>query len=267
LEAVRLWLVEESAAARAAQPAELGHHAARLAGSAARLPGSVHGAIVANELLDALPPHLVAMREDGLREVFVGEDGGRLRPFEGPPSTPRLAEYLSTVGVRLQPGWRAEVNLSAVDWVRAAARALERGFLLLIDYGHEATQLYSAARAGGTLASFRRHASDPGDGGYGWLSEPGLRDITAHVDITGIRLAANAEGLVTLGVVDQTYFLLGLGLDGHLLAGGPEPAALERRLAAKALMLPGGLGSTHKVIVFGKGIGSPNLRGLTGRLT
>jgi SAM-dependent MidA family methyltransferase len=262
LEAVRLHLVERSASAREAQEAVLGRHAGRLRSSGPTLPTPVRGLLFANELLDALPPHLVVMRGDGLREVFVEERDGRLTTHEDAPSTPRLEEYLGRVGARLEQGWFAEVNLAADDWVRQAARSLERGFLLIVDYGHEAARLYSAAHAAGTLASFRAHAAEARDGGPGWLLEPGERDLTSHVDVTGVRLAAEAEGLTTLGVVDQTYFLLALGLAD---AAG---SSLRRRLALKTLLMPGGMGSTHKVMVFGKGVGTPALTGLgRGRLT
>lgn len=263
LRAVRLHLVEASATARAEQSRVLGPHADRLSSSGPVLPDRVAGAVFANELLDALPPHLVVMREGGLREVFVDRDGERLVTVESEPSTPRLAAYLDLVGARLEPGWFAEVNLAAADWVRDAARRLERGFLLLIDYGHEASQLYSPAHAAGTLMSFRHHAGESRDASAGWLLEPGERDLTSHVDLTGVRLAAEAEGLRTLAILDQGYFLLGLGLEERL-ADQDEPAGagtLQRRLALKTLLLPGGMGSTFKVMIFAKGIGAPKLRG------
>ena len=121
--------------------------------------------LIANELLDALPVHQVVMREDGLREVYVDVDDARRattaadRRVEGPPSTPALAEYLDRLGVALEPGWRAEINLRAVDWIRDAARRLRRGFIILIDYGHEARELYSATHSTGTLTTFARHRS------------------------------------------------------------------------------------------------------------
>jgi SAM-dependent MidA family methyltransferase len=262
LSRIRLHLVERSEQARAGQRDVLGPHAARLASSGPTLPGGIHGVVVANELLDAMPPHLVVKREGGLREVFVVEAGGRLTTCEGAPSSPRLEAYLAEVGVGLEHGWFAEINLAAVDWVRDAATRLERGFLILVDYGFEARALYSAARAQGTLASFRRHASESRDAGPGWLQEPGERDLTTHVDLTGVRLAAESGGLTTLGIVDQTYFLLGLGLAARLERPAADAAAdLGRRLALKTLLLPGGMGSTHKVMVFGKNVGAPALRG------
>jgi SAM-dependent MidA family methyltransferase len=268
--AARLHLVERSPQARAAQGAVLGRHAALLASSSPDVPETASGIVYANELLDAMPPHLVVMREQGLREVYVDADGGRLAAREGPASSPRLAEYLGSVGGRLEPGWFAEVNLAAADWIRRAGRCLVRGFLVIIDYGHDAATLSSASHATGTLTTYRGHAAERREDGPGWLLEPGERDITSHVDLTGIALAARDAGLRLLGVVDQAYFLLGLGL-AERLAGDDSrsPRALARRLALKTLVMPGGLGSALKVMVFAKSVDGPPLRGLSfgGRVT
>jgi SAM-dependent MidA family methyltransferase len=259
---VRLHLVEVSPTARAAQEDTLGPHAPLLASSAETLGRGVRGVIVANELLDALPTHTVVMREQGLRELFVdlADDPSGTAPFverEMETSTPELARYLGRANVRLEPGWRAEINLEAVEWTRRAAAALDRGFLVIIDYGHEAAELYSAAHSAGTLTTFHRHTS--GDSAT-LLQDPGEHDITAHVDLTTVTRTAEAAGLETLGRLDQTYFLLGLGLADML-----AQASLKQRLALKTLMLPGGLGSTLKVLIFGKNVGTPKLRGLSYR--
>src|SRR5437867_4346410 len=123
-DSLRLHLIEVSRAARAAQPATLGDIAARLVSSASSLPGSFEGVLIANELLDALPVHQVVMREEGLQEVYVvtRPPTDELALLEGPPSTPALVEYLARVGVSLEPGWRVEINLGALDWMRDAAR-------------------------------------------------------------------------------------------------------------------------------------------------
>jgi SAM-dependent MidA family methyltransferase len=258
--AVRLSLVEQSPTARDAQPAVLGPHAALLRHSASSLPAHVRGVIFANELLDALPTHAVAMETEGLREVFIDFRDGRFVEVLQAPSTPRIAAYLARAGATLAPGWRAEVNLAAEDWTAAAARSLDGGFLVLIDYGHEEAELYAASHSAGTLTMFRQHTTDPA------LQEPGTCDITAHVDLSAVCRSANREGLALLARLDQTYFMLGLGLDDMMSSPqGFDSASLRRRLALKTLMLPGGLGSTHKVLVFGRGVGTPRLRCLAYR--
>ncbi len=265
---LRLTLVERSPAARAAQDATLGPHAARLARAGAELPARVRGIIFANELLDALPVHSVVMTAAGLREVYVDSRDGRLVETLGPVS-PAVEAHVERFGIRLETGWRTEVSPAAAGWVTAAARCLERGFLLLIDYGHEARELYSPTHAQGTLACYRRHRVETaGDGRAAapWLEEPGARDITAHVDLTAVRTAAEEAGLETLGTVDQTYFLLGLAATGSPPDAAPDGGGLDpirRRLAFKTLLVPGGLGSTHKVLIFGKDVGKPDLRGLS----
>ena len=262
-DAVDLHLVERSRAARVAQTRTLGPHASRIAYSGPELPSGTTGVVFANELLDALPPHVLVMTDDGLREVYVDVDArhGNLVERLGPLSAAAVREHVASCGMRLEPGWRAEVCPAAVAWVGRAARALRRGFLLLIDYGHEAQELYSATHAAGTLTTYRRHVRhEPAGGTPPWLADPGERDITTHVDLTAVRRTAEGEGLRTLGVLDQSYFLLGLGALERVGANGGL-AGLRRRLALKSLLVPGGLGSTHKVLVFGKDVGAPRLAG------
>lgn len=261
-EHARVTLVERSAAAREAQRAMLERHASRVV-SAEELPAPTTGVIVANELLDALPVHVVTMTASGLREIYVTEREGRLVEIEGPVSDPAVIDYISRSGLAIAIGARVETGLAAERWVRRAADTLDRGFLLLFDYGHEARELYSATHHGGTLMSYRGHTARAQD----WLADPGERDLTSHVNLTAVRQAAESAGLQTLGVIDQTYFLGSLGL-AERLDPGDDRGALKRRLAAKTLVMPGGLGSTMKVIVFAKGVGTPVLRGLSaGRLT
>ena len=273
--ATRLHLVETSPAARAAQPATLGPHAPRLASSSAKLPNDIHGVVYANELLDALPVHAVVQTATGLAERYVSLDerDGVPRFIEqiGPLSNDAIGRHLASLGVQLEPGARAEVNLSALAWLTRACSALHRGFLVLIDYGHPADQLYSASHAAGTLTSFVQHVSPtdgPADSAPGWLQDPGSRDITSHVDLTSVQRVAEALGCETLGVLDQTYFLMALaGMDqSGGLALPSDPRSLR---AFKTLMMPGGLGSTMKVMVFGRNVGRPLLLGLRGpaRLT
>ncbi|HKY21564.1 MAG TPA: SAM-dependent methyltransferase [Vicinamibacterales bacterium] len=254
--AIRLSLVEQSHTARAAHERTLGPHAGLLNHSSSGMPEDIHGVIFANELLDALPTHSVVMTESGLREIFVDVDlAGNFVERLLEPSTPRIADYLSRAGASMPKGARAEVNLAAEDWMKTAAKSLRKGFMLIIDYGHEEAELYGGSHATGTLTGFKRHSLIADS-----LQEPGESDITAHVDLTALTHTATRAGLDVIGRLDQTYFLLGLGV-GDL---GDMP--LKQRLALKTLLLPGGLGSTHKVLIFGKNVGAPALKGLSYRV-
>jgi len=264
-DALRLHLVEASAEARAAQRETLGDVGNRLTASSASVPETFEGVLFANELLDAMPVHQVVMREDGLREVYVaagsGSAGDTLATVEGPVSTPRLEAYLDALGIRLEPGWRAEINLHAVDWVRDAGRRLRRGFIILIDYGHEARELYSANHSAGTLTTFSGHRSAGAESATpSWLRDAGQQDVTAHVDFTSVRAAAEDAGMQTIGLLDQTYFLMGL------LGSARNPDAVLGNRQLKMLLLPGGLGSTHKVLILGKDVGAPKLLGCSYRV-
>jgi SAM-dependent MidA family methyltransferase len=255
---IRLTLVERSGKARAVHADTLGPHAARLVNSTDRLPGSITGAIVANELLDAFPVHVVTMTTAGLREIGVAERDGTLVEVEIPLSNPALE-----APVNLEVGDRLEVAFEAVDWIGDAAAALDRGFVLLFDYGFEASLSHARAHPQGTLMAYRAHRAEPRD----WLAHPGERDLTAHVDLGAVRGAARRAGLDDLGIVDQTYFLLGLGLADRVETGD-DRHAVKGRLSARTLMIPGGLGSTIKAMAFAKGVGRPTLRGMSGgRLT
>src|SRR5262249_12863055 len=127
-----------------------------------------------------------------------------------------------------------------------------------------ARELYSPTHSAGTLTSFHRHrGSGPEEATLDesqWLQHPGEQDLTAHVDFTSVRQAAEAGGLDTLGFLDQTYLLMGL------LDGLSDPPSAIRNPQFKTLMLPGGIGSTHKVLLLGKGVGAPALRGCSFRV-
>lgn len=256
---IRLCLVERSRAAREAQHAVLGPHVDRLVSSSDALPSETCGAIVANELLDALPVHVIVMTVEGPREIMIAERAGALIESEAPVADPGLLADLPP----MEPGQRLEVGIAATECIHDMASSLTRGFLLLFDYGYEPSERYFRAHPHGTLMSYRSHRASSDSR----LHEPGQRDLTAHVNLAAVRRAAEESGLHTVGLVDQTYFLLALGLADRLDAGH-DPRAIRQRLAGRTLIMPGGLGDTMKAMVFAKGVGVPALRGLrAGRLT
>ena len=256
---LRVTLVERSASARAAHSETLGPHVTRLASSSSALPEDVDGAIVANELLDALPVRVIQMTDDGFREVAVDERDGvfveGLRPLPSHALTSSLPE--------VEPGQRIEIGDEACLWMRSAAASLSRGFVMLFDYGYTKSADFFRTHPDGTLMAYRSHRAS----GDAWLEDPGTRDITAHVDFDAVRRVAEAHGLHMLGIVDQRHFLMSLGLVDRLDAGD-DHRAVRQRLAAHTLIMPAGLGDTMKAMVCAKGIGAPALRGLqSGRLT
>lgn len=195
--------------------------------------GSMEGVVLANEFVDALPVHRVSRRGERLVEHFVTWSDGWFAELVDEPSTPALADHLAADGVRLADGQRAEICLAARDWMTRAAAELARGWLLIIDYGHEAAELYGPRRLSGSLVTYRDHRA--GDDPF---TAVGHQDITAHVDLTALARAAAEVGLDGPEVVRQADFLASLGL-GDLLSEmgrrpGTEPADY---LAARASVL------------------------------
>jgi SAM-dependent MidA family methyltransferase len=217
------------------------------------------GCYLSNELVDAFPVHLVEKRDDKLFEVYVVVENGTFQEVLHDPSTEELANYLEWVGVELAEGNRAEINLTAPTWLRTVAGLLLRGFILTIDYGYLAGELYAPWRTTGTLMSYYQHTS--GENPYIRLGE---QDLTAHVDFSALIKAGEESGLQQLFYGDQCKFLLGLGFVDALLqaqAREQEPhRAQALRLTLKNLILPdGGMGEIFKVLIQGKGVGPQNL--------
>jgi SAM-dependent MidA family methyltransferase len=216
------------------------------------------GVVLANELLDALPVHLVEGAADGqLLERFVAlAPAAQPDPafgFEtGEPSSPGLAARLRGEGITLLPGQRAEICLAIDEWVASATAPLERGELLLIDYGYQAGELYAPSR-GSTLRAYHRHRvhGDP-------LVAIGRQDLTAHVDLTAVERAAAAAGLEAPARATQARFLERLGA-GDLLVGLQSDAAttiesyIEARSALLRMLDPRATGA-FAVLAFGRGL-------------
>ena len=229
----------------------------RLSTSGMPLRGMV-GCVLSNELLDAMPVHQVVVEQGRLREVYVSLRGGALAAQTGEPSTPLLARRLADVGIELAEGQTAEVNLALDLWVDAAAQSLERGFVLTIDYGRSAEELYSAEeRFRGTLTTFHRHLQTDRP-----LERVGQQDMSAQVDFTTLARTGARAGLTSLGYASQGAFLYNLGL-GHLEqrpAPGPLRQAQASRVGMRELAKPGGLGD-FKALAQGKNVGRPQLWG------
>ncbi len=225
---------------------------------AGEIPRDVSGCIFSNELLDALPVHRVAVEGGRLLEVYVTWDGAHFGEELRNPSR-ALTAYFKRLKLLPGEGCRAEVNLGAPEWIKQAAAAMTRGFLMTIDYGYEAPELYASWRTDGTLLCFYRQSpsADP-------YARIGRQDMTAHVDFTAVRRAGEVAGLTTLGFVTQSRFLENLGL-AEALQPPPDATGLEeyaaRRRAVTELLDPGGLGRI-RVLVQAKGVPNAALTSL-----
>ena len=186
-------------------------------GTASDAAEPVTGVILANEFLDALPVHRVVVRDGRLLELFVAWRD-RFVEVMAEPSTDELAERLALDGVVLADGQVAEICLAIEPWLSDVAARLARGFVIVIDYGHPAAELYGPRRLAGSLLGYRSHrvVDDP-------FSFPGLTDLTAHVDFTAVQLLAERLGFVTAGLATQSDFLVAAGLEAELQAFQTSP--------------------------------------------
>jgi SAM-dependent MidA family methyltransferase len=213
------------------------------------------GCVLAVELLDALPVHRLRRREGRLREVLVDLSAeGRLVEVEGAPA--KEAEELALrYGAAAREGEEAEVCPSAGAELDRLSAAIRRGFVLLVDYGCPAPELYGPDRPRGTLLAYHRHATNED-----FLLRVGEQDLTAHVNFTQIEDRARERGLVPLGLTTQDRFLIANGILRHFEEGAGEwsdPARVRARLRAKQLIHPNGMGRIFKVMILSKGIDPP----------
>lgn len=208
------------------------------------------GLIFSNELLDALPVHRVRMRGGVLRELCVGlDEAGNFTWIEQEPIDPRLAAHFSRLRAPLAEGQIAEVNLAAEEWLADAASSLKRGYVITVDYGAEAVELYqSKERKEGTLRGFRAHQFVED-----LLARPGEHDLTTTINWTSLKQAGEAAGLETISLQRQDEFLLRAGLLDELERLTTQlPTEAERlrlRLGAREMILPGGMSDSFQVLV------------------
>ena len=210
----------------------------------------VVGCILSNELLDAFPVHVVETRDNRLQEVYVALRDTRIVEELDEPSTPALQCRLDSLGVELAEGQRAEINLAMSPWLAAAARALKRGYLLTIDYGREAYELYSRQRFRGTLTTFYRHTQT--DNPY---VRVGRQDMTSQVDFTTLKSLGERFGLSNLAYLTQAQLLSNLSLR-RWIARLPSMGLSQRdrdanRIGMLQLIRPGGMGD-FKVLIQAK---------------
>jgi SAM-dependent MidA family methyltransferase len=212
-----------------------------------RLPQAFEGVVIANEVLDVLPVRLFVRGRDAVYERGVRCEGESLR-LEARVADAGLAQQVAAIEALVGPlpqGYGSELCPLAPAWIAALGASLQRGLVLLLDYGFPRREYYHPQRAMGTLmCHYRQRAhADPL-----WL--PGLNDITAHVDFSACAQAAGAAGLEVLGYTSQAHFLMNCGILERL-ASQPEPAQVG---AVQRLLSEAEMGELVKVLALGRGL-------------
>ena len=213
---------------------------------------NVVGCILYNELIDNFPVHRFAIQNGRIQEVFVTLSDSGLTEVLDEPSSPLIPQRISDLGLSLTEGYRGEINLAIEDWTAQLSKTLSSGFILTIDYGDTASELYSPQNNQGTLVCYNRHAaiSDP----YQHL---GKQDITCQVDFTSLMEIGHQYGLTTVGYTTQNKFLELLGLSSFLntlQTLGLSPARTELNRIAMMTLVDSEEYGDFKVLAQAKGI-------------
>jgi SAM-dependent MidA family methyltransferase len=217
----------------------------------------IKGCILSNELLDNFAVHLVEMGSE-LMEVFVGYADDFIEVKE--PAGAALKQYLDELNIDLPQGFRAEINLDALPWLKELSNCLEDGYVLTIDYGGQSADLYTSRRSRGTLLCYNNHTIN---------EEPyknlGLQDITSHVNFSALMHYGSQYGLQTCGYTEQAHFLLSLGFKEWLRNSLDKGGDLLRMVQKEAFVsnrLLVDMGSKFKVLIQRKGACRDALDGL-----
>jgi SAM-dependent MidA family methyltransferase len=215
---------------------------------------SWRGALIANEVIDALPVQRFVQRAGAWRELGVALDKHGALAWSERAADDTLLAGLDALQLppELPEGFESEICMSLAPWLREVTSTLKQGVALFIDYGLPRREYYSPARDRGTLRCHYRHRAhdDP-------FAHPGLEDITAWVDFTRVAESADERGLEVLGYATQAGMLLGLGIESLVAASTDEPARIRRASEARQLLMPTEMGETFKVIALGRDFDAP----------
>lgn len=235
-----------------------------------RLPDQFNGIILANEVLDAMPVHLVAWHDNAIFERGVSWHNDQLTWQDRPLQDIYLHSIAGQMTSQINPNsdshfeYVSEFNLSAIGFMRSLAKLLRQGVILLIDYGFGRDEYYHPQRNQGTLmCHYRHHAHDNP------FYLPGLQDITSHVDFSAVTQAAVDSNLTLLGYTTQAFFLINSGITKILAQIPVEDTAryLPQSNQLQKLINPAEMGELFKVIAFGKEFTEPLIGFSTGDMS
>src|SRR6185295_11568017 len=218
-----------------------------------RLPEHFDGAMLANEVVDAMPVHAIAWRDAGVVERGITLEQNKL-VWKEQPATGGLRNEAQKIEVPIP--YESELGLAGRAWVRSLGERLESGAIFVIDYGFPRAEYYHPQRSMGTLKSHHRHRSLDDV-----LANPGEQDITAHVDFSALAGAAHEAGLEVLGYASQAQFLVNCGITDVLAEANVEKALHYAPIAAEAqqLLSPAEMGELFKVLAVGREVKRPLL--------
>jgi SAM-dependent MidA family methyltransferase len=217
----------------------------------------ITGCILSNELVDNFSVHQVMMKDE-LMEVFVDYDNEFIERLS--PAGNELTNYLKQLQVFLPKGFRTEINLDAIRWISEIAKAVQRGFVLTIDYGYSSSDLYNIRRSSGTLMCYYKHQTNTCP-----YQNIGDQDITAHVNFSALSHWGMQNGLKYGGFTDQARFLQGLGLTRYISemekAGYIHYQSVKENVTLVRTLLMD-MGSKLKVLLQHKGVKHAQLSGI-----
>lgn len=224
--------------------------------SISELP-KINGCVLSNELIDNFSVHQVVMT-DQLLEVFVDYSDGFIEILK--PANRELINYFKTLNVKLPEGYRTEVNLEAISWIKEIANSLKKGYVITIDYGDKSSELYSEKRRLGTLLCYNKHCKN--ENPYSFI---GAQDITSHTNFSALHYWGKQFGLDFCGITEQISFLLALGIKEYqnktfLQSPGNSILAIQESIINYRLLMD--MGMKFKVLIQEKNVLKKPLLGL-----
>jgi SAM-dependent MidA family methyltransferase len=222
---------------------------------------AINGVLISNELVDAMPVHLLEHKESHWHERHVTCSAKRFEFASLPIASSEVAEAVSKLPVPVRTPYMTEVNLNAKRWIDEISSILEKGFILVVDYGYPRDEYYKPERAEGTLACYARHRRS-----FNPLADPGANDITAHVDFTSLAESAEHANLHVAGYTDQHHFMVGATesylkqIEWEIELNGMRPHHDQFLRIFKTLMHPGNMGRAFKYLLLAtrKGLPAPS---------
>lgn len=215
------------------------------------LPQSFQGIFFSNELIDAFPVHKVIKENNQLKEIYVTYDdkNKKFKELDGELSDGKLSHYFTNQEINLIENQVAEVNTDAIEWLESISKILNKGYIVTVDYGYDAEELYRNNRMAGTLMCYHKHTAI--DNPY---ENIGDQDITSHVNFSLLINHGQELDVEKVWFTTQSKFLMNNGILSYLQENPQDEQGNKMNRAIRQLILPEQMGETFKVLVQQKNI-------------